>query len=132
MDTNSWYQLLEKPIWAPPAWVFGPVWSLLYLLIVISFGWVALQYFKGRIPFLVFLPFVLNILFNLIFTPIQFGLKNNLLASVDILLILTTLIWAIVVIFPFVRWAALINIPYLLWVGFATALQVTITWLNRQ
>ena len=75
--------------------------------------------------------FILNLLFNAAYTPIQFGLKNNLLASVDILLVLGTLLWALKVIWPRVRWVAYVNIPYLLWVAFATLLQLSITWLNR-
>jgi len=77
------------------------------------------------------LPFILNLIFNFAFTPIQFGLKNNLLASLDILLVLVTLIWAIISIWPHIRWISYIQIPYLLWVGFATILQLTITFLNR-
>jgi tryptophan-rich sensory protein len=49
------------------------------------------------------LPFILNLIFNILFTPIQFGLKNNLLATVDILLVLGTLIWALVAIYPHVK-----------------------------
>jgi tryptophan-rich sensory protein len=58
-------------------------------------------------------------------------LRNNLLASADILLILGTLIWLFVAIYPHAKWVALVNIPYLLWVSFATLLQLTITYLNR-
>ena len=131
MNTYNWYSQLIKPTWAPPSWLFGPVWSFLYILIGVSFGKVFWMFFKKEIPFIVLLPFILNIVFNVIFTPIQFGLKNNLLASVDILLILGTLIWAIVSIFPFARWISYIQIPYLLWVSFATVLQITITYLNK-
>ncbi len=77
------------------------------------------------------LPFVLNLIFNFYFTPLQFGLKNNLLSAIDILLVLVTLIWAMVVIYPYARWIAYIQIPYLLWVLFATALQLSITYLNK-
>lgn len=131
MNTYNWYAQLLKPTWAPPSWLFGPVWSFLYVLIAISFGKVFWMFFKKEIPFIVLLPFILNILFNIIFTPIQFGLKNNLLASIDIILILGTLVWAIVSIFPFARWLGYIQIPYLLWVSFATVLQITITYLNK-
>ena len=130
-QTYSWYSTLIKPSFAPPAWVFGPVWTVLYVLIAISFGYVAYMFFTKRIPFIVFSPFILNIVFNLIFTPIQFGLQNNLLASVDIILVIGTLIWALITIFPYVSWVAYINIPYVLWGLFATVLQFTVTWLNR-
>lgn len=130
METYSWYQTLIKPEWAPPASVFGPVWSVLYVLIAVSFVFVFYKYFKKEISGRVALPFVLNLVFNFAYTPIQFGLQNNLLAAADILLVLATLIWAIKAIWPRFRWVALINVPYLLWVSFATVLQLTITYLN--
>ncbi len=132
MKNYEWYQQLKKPKFAPPAGIFGPVWTILYIIILISFGYVAYLSFINKIPFLIFLPFILNLIFNVIYTPIQFGLKNNWLAAVDILFVLATLIWFIVAIFPFVSWVSYANTPYLLWVSFATILQLTITWMNRK
>jgi len=131
MNTYNWYSTIIRPTWAPPSWLFGPVWSVLYTIIAISFGTVFYKVFTKQIPTIVALPFVLNIIFNALFTPLQFGLKNNLLAAIDILLVLGTLIWAITAIWPHIRWVAYVNIPYLLWVTFATVLQLTITYLNR-
>ena len=130
MNTYDWYQQLLKPSWAPPAWLFGPVWIALYLIIAVSFGYAGYLFFKGKISFFVLLPFLLNLIFNFAFTPIQFGLRNNLLAAVDILLVLATLIWALFAIYPHKKWITLANIPYLLWVSFATVLQLTITFIN--
>lgn len=131
MDSyNTYTQELLKPNWAPPGWLFGPVWSVLYLLIAISFGKVFLMFYKKEISFAVALPFILNLIFNAAFTPIQFGLENNILAAIDIILVLITLIWAMKVICPIKKWIAYIQIPYLLWVSFATVLQLTITYLN--
>lgn len=127
---NNWYLKLIKPSWAPPSWLFGPVWSVLYLIIAITYGYAGWMFFTKKIPFMVLLPFILNLIFNFAFTPLQFGLKNNLLATVDILLVLGTLIWLIVAIYPHAKWIAYANIPYLVWVGFATILQITITYLN--
>ena len=131
MNTYSWYSQLIKPTWAPPSWLFGPVWTGLYVLIAISFGKVFLMAGQKQITFLVALPFILNLIFNFAFTPLQFGLKNNLLAGVDILLVLGTLIWAMIAIYPHVKWITYVQIPYLLWVSFATVLQLTITYLNQ-
>jgi len=128
---NEWYSKLIKPFWSPPAWLFGPVWTFLYILIAISFGKVFWMYFKKQIPFLIALPFILNLIFNFSFTPIQFGLRNNYLVALDILLVLGTLIWAMIAIYPHARWVTYLQIPYLLWVSFATVLQLTITYLNR-
>jgi tryptophan-rich sensory protein len=130
VDTYSWYQTLVKPAWAPPAWLFGPVWTVLYTIIALSFGYVGYLYYKGTVPFIVLLPFLLNLVFNLAFTPLQFGLQNNLLASVDIVLVVATLIWALYAIYQYAPWVAYINIPYLLWGTFATVLQLTITVNN--
>lgn len=129
-NTYNWYQTLVKPSWAPAAWVFGPVWTALYVIIVVSFGAVFWKVYKQELPLIVALPFVLNLVFNFAFTPIQFGLQNNILAAVDILLVLATLVWALVAVWPYLHWVALVNLPYLLWVAFATVLQLTITYLN--
>jgi tryptophan-rich sensory protein len=129
-DSYLWYQALVKPDWAPPSWLFGPVWTFLYVIIAITFGKVFLLAAQKQLPLVVAVPFVLNLFFNFVFTPIQFGLKNNILAAVDIGLVLGTLIWAMIAIYPHVKWIALANIPYLLWVMFATVLQLTITYLN--
>lgn len=130
MNTYNSYQTLIKPTWAPPAWVFGPVWSVLYVLIAISFGKVFLMAVRRELSPIVALPFALNLILNLSFIYFQFTLQNNVLAAVDIVLCLATLIWAMAAIYPHKRWVALINIPYLLWVAFATVLQLTITCLN--
>lgn len=132
MNNYTNYAELLKPSWAPPSWIFGPVWTVLYVLIAISFGRVFIMFFEKRIPFVVLLPFVLNIVFNLAFTPLQFGLKNLPLASLDILLVLSTLIWAMIAIYPYAKWITLMQIPYVLWVSFATVLQLTITILNTK
>ena len=125
------YSELLKPSWAPPSWIFGPVWSFLYALIAISFGTVFYKLATKEIPFIVALPFILNLVFNFSFTYFQFGLKNNALAAIDILLVLGTLVWAMIAIFPHTRWITYIQIPYLLWVTFATVLQLTITFIDR-
>jgi len=127
---DSWYQQLIKPSWAPPSWVFGPVWTVLYAIIFITFGYVFWLFLQEKVSFKILIPFILNLVFNFLFTPIQFGLKNNFLASVDIILVLVTLIWCMVAIFPHSRWVVYLNIPYLLWVSFATVLQLSITLLN--
>lgn len=129
--TQEWYAALLKPEWAPPSWLFGPVWTMLYAVILITFGYVFYQaFFKRTIPISVAIPFALNLFFNLIFSPIQFGLQNNVLASIDILLVLGTIVWMFAVTWHRAKWIALLNLPYLAWVSFATVLQLAITYLN--
>lgn len=132
MNNYTNYSELIKPSWAPPSWLFGPVWSVLYILIAISFGSVFKMFFEKKVPFVVLLPFILNIIFNALFTWIQFGLKNLPLAGLDILLVLGTLVWAMIAIFPYAKWITWVQIPYVLWVSFATVLQLTITFLNTK
>ena len=131
MQSSEWYQQLIRPSWSPPSWLFGPVWTFLYILIAISFFKVFQLTFRKRISFIIALPFILNLIFNFAFTPLQFGLRNNFLAAIDILLVLITLVWAMKVIYPHAKWITYIQIPYLLWVSFATVLQLTVTYLNR-
>jgi benzodiazapine receptor len=129
-NAYNWYKILVKPSWAPPSWLFGPVWTVLYIIILFTFGTVFYKAATRKIPRIVVLPFILNLVFNFAFTPLQFGLQNNLLAAIDIILVWITLIWAFVVIWPHLRWVAYANIPYFIWVSFATILQLTITYLN--
>jgi len=82
------------------------------------------------IPAISVLPFALNLIFNVAFTPLQFGLENNLLAAIDIILVLVTLGWALYAIYPYAAWVTYVNIPYFVWVSFATVLQLSITYLN--
>jgi len=134
MNTTNWYSQIIKPSWAPPSWLFGPVWTVLYVIIAISFGTVFYRLFTGKIAFMVALPFILNLVFNFAFSPLQFVLKNNLYAAIDIVLVLITLIWALYAIWHAsseLRWIVYVNIPYLLWVSFATVLQLTVTYLNK-
>lgn len=130
MQTYNWYESLIKPSWAPPVWLFGQVWTVLYIIIFISFGVVFYMAATKQMPWLVALPFALNLTFNFAFTPLQFGLRNNLLASIDILLVVATLVWALIAVWPHLRWVSIVNVPYLLWGLFATALQLSITYLN--
>lgn len=127
---NEWYQTLLRPDWAPPAWLFGPVWTVLYVLIAISYSYVFYCAWRGIISWWVALPFGLNLLFNVAFTPIQFGLQINWLALLDVLFVVATLVWAMVAVWPHARWVVWVNVPYLLWSSFATVLQATITYLN--
>ena len=129
--TQVWYGQIRKPAWAPPARWFGPVWSVLYIIIALTYAWVAYLYLAGSVPFAVVVPFALNLVANLIYAPIQFRLRNYTLATFDILLVLGTLVWELFAIYPYAPIVALANTPYLAWVCFATLLQFAISYLNR-
>ena len=130
MEAPAQYREYRKPSWAPPSWVFGPVWTVLYTIIAVSFGYVFYGWSEGHVPVAVAVPFLLNLVFNFLYTPIQFKLRNMPLASVDILLVLGTLAWALLAIHSYTAWVTYANLPYLCWVAFATVLQLTITRMN--
>ena len=133
MDGRTIYSQYIKPLWAPPSWVIGFVWSFLYVIIAVSFSAVFYSAYKKQIPRVVALPFALNIFFNFAFPYIQFELANNFLASVDILLVVTTLIWALFAVWrkaPELKWVVYVNIPYLVWGVYASSVQLGITYLN--
>ena len=131
MENYLKYEDYLKPAWAPPSWLFGPVWSILYTIIFSTFGFVFYQALNKKIPAIVVLPFILNLIFNFAFTYFQFGIRNFNLAAIDILLILITIIWMFVAIWPYYRAVVYLNIQYLLLVSVATVLQLTITYINR-
>jgi len=101
------------------------------VIIFVSYGFVLWKVLKGQWSAWVLLPFAINLLANFAFTPIQFGLRNNVLALADILVVLVSLIWMIRTAAPLSTWVMWAQVPYLLWVSFATVLQATVTWLNR-
>ena len=131
-QTKAQYADFKKPPWSPPSWVFAPVWTILYLIIALTFGYVAYLYTQGNLGLFELMPFVLNLIFNIAYTPIQFKLRSFDLALLDIELVWTTLVWALIVIWPIAPWIAYANIPYLAWVSFATVLQFSITALNTK
>ncbi len=130
MEWMEWYESLEKPGWTPSPATIGTIWQLLYPIILISFGFVFVQTIRGRLPVWVAVPFAINLIANLAFTPIQFGLQNLPLATVDILVVWGTIIWMMIAIWSEYRWVAIVQLPYLIWVSIATVLQISITWSN--
>ncbi len=130
MDWMPWYDALAKPSSTPAPATIGLIWQILYPIILVSFGFVFIQAFRRKVPWLVVLPFVLNLVSNLIFTPILFGMQNLLAASVDILIVWATIIWCVVAIWPHFKWVGVAQGPYFVWVSLATVLQLSITAMN--
>ncbi|PKQ38326.1 MAG: tryptophan-rich sensory protein [Actinobacteria bacterium HGW-Actinobacteria-1] len=127
----DFYATLVKPSWAPAPPVFGIVWSILYPIIIAAFGYVIFKVVRGEYPAALLVPVLINIVSNVAFTPIQFGLRNLWLAEADIVIVLVTIVWSMIAIWPHSRLASLALSPYLVWVTIATALQTSITLLNR-
>lgn len=130
MPWIEWYNSLAKPSWTPAPATIGLIWQILYPVILVSFGFVFVQASRKKLPWLVALPFAINLVANLIFTPIQFGMRNLPLAAADILLVWATIIWCVIAVWPHFKWVALAQLPYFVWVSLATVLQVSITAMN--
>jgi len=131
MDWLDWYNSLAKPAWTPAPATIGLIWRILYPVIAVTFGFVFIQVGRGKLPWLIAVPFAINLVTNLLFTPIEFGLRNLTLASLDILVVWATIVWMIAAIWPHYRWVAVAQGPYLIWVSIATILQLSITVANR-
>jgi translocator protein len=130
MSWIEWYDNLLKPSWTPEPATISLIWQILYPIIIFTFGFVFLQAFCRKIPPRVALPFAINLVANLLFTPLQFGLRNLPLAALDIVIVWATIIWMMIAIWPHSRWVAVAQIPYFVWVSIATALQLAISWWN--
>lgn len=129
-NVRTWYPALNKPSWTPPNWLFGPVWSCLYVAMAVA-AWrvwrrreeasaqTDLALYAGQIG--------LNLLWSILF----FGLRNPGLGLIDITLLWTLLFTMQVRFFRADLVAGWLWLPYLLWVSFATALNAAIWWLNR-
>lgn len=130
MDWMTWYNGLAKPSWTPAPATIGLIWQILYSIMFVTFGFVFVQAFRGKIGWQVALPFAINLVANLVFTPIQFGLRNLPLAAVDILIVWSTIIWMSIAVWKHYRWISLAQIPYFVWVSLASVLQLSITAMN--
>lgn len=126
----DFYQTIDLPSFAPPSWVFGLAWGIIYPLIVIAGVYLLYAVVKKRLPVQLLIVFVVNIIANLLFTPLQLGLNSLWPASIDILVILGTLVWLQYHCWSRARIVFWLLLPYLLWGAFATVLQLTITLTN--
>ena len=130
MNWLEWHHSLAKPGWTPVPATIGMIWQILYPIILVSFGIVFVQAIRKKVPWLIALPFAINLVANLIFTPIQFGMRNLPLAAVDILIVWGTIIWMVIAVWRHYRWVAMAQGPYFIWVSLATVLQLSITAMN--
>ena len=131
VSTQGWFAQLDKPAWNPPAWVFGPVWTLLYAMMAVAAwlvwrqgGWKANKRALGL--------FVLQWLLNALWTPLFFGLHRPGLAFAEIVALWLILAITVVGFWRVRKIAGMLLLPYLAWVTFAAALNFAIWWLNHQ
>lgn len=127
-SVGSWYQTIEKPSFNPPSWIFGPTWTLLYIMMGISLYliWKSNHPFKKRALWL----FGIQLILNAIWSPAFFGLQSPILGLIVIVPLWVMILICIRAFFPIDKWASYLLIPYLLWVSFATVLNASIWYLN--
>lgn len=125
----SWYAVLEKPVFSPPNWVFGPVWTVLYLLMGISLYLLWTQPSK-RDKTKAFVAFGAQLILNTLWSIVFFGLHSPIGGVVVILALLIVIIVTMRYFWHFSKPAAYLLVPYILWVSFATVLNTSIALLN--
>jgi len=119
----EWYQTLNKPFFSPPNFVFGPVWTILYILMGCS---LYLVWTKRKVPTVFWVQLFLNFIWSIIF----FGMKNPMLAFIDIIVLWVAIILTIKAFSKINKLAGQLLLPYLLWVSFATILNLSLVILN--
>ena len=123
---GEWYASLEKPPFNPPNWIFGPVWTFLYVLIGIA-GW---RIWRLQRDSAAMVAWWVQLALNYLWSPIFFAAQNVGLALIVIVAMLGTIATFIVLARRLDRVAALLFVPYAAWVAFATLLNASILWLN--
>lgn len=130
-SVGDWYLTLEKPFFNPPSWLFGPVWTLLYIMMGCAAGLVWSQNIDQEIKKKALILFSLQLLLNAAWSFLFFGLKNPLLALIEIVLLWLLIRETYLSFKPISKLASQLLLPYLAWVSFATILNAAIWWLNR-
>ncbi len=130
MPWMEWYDSLVKPSWTPAPSTISLIWTLLYPVILVSFGFVFVQAYRRELPRRVTLPFAVNLVANLLFMPLFAGLRSVPLAAADIVVVWATILWCVVGVWPHARWVAVAQVPYFIWVSLATTIQLSITAAN--
>lgn len=125
----EWYESIQKPDWNPPAWVFGPVWTILYTLMGIA-AWLIWRDFGFKNAKLAMSLFFLQLLLNGLWSHIFFGLQEIGWALAEMIFLLAAIIATTIAFFQKKPIAGWIMVPYILWVTFATFLTYTIWSLN--
>ncbi|MBI4004968.1 tryptophan-rich sensory protein [Candidatus Roizmanbacteria bacterium] len=127
----TWYVTLNKPAFSPPNWIFGPVWTALYFMMGVAAYLVWQKGLKNKKVRRALVYFLLQLGFNFFWSIIFFGLRQPLLAFVDIVLLWGAIFITIMQFSKLSKPAAYLMIPYLLWVSFAMVLNLSIVSLNR-
>ena len=126
---SIFYGQLVQPAWAPPAWLFGPVWSALYTLMAVA-AWLVWRKHGFRSAFAALSLFIIQLFANALWTWLFFGLNHGALSLAEIAVLWLLIVATIAMFWPLQRVAALMLVPYLAWVSFASALTFALWRLN--
>lgn len=124
----GWYAMIEKPVFNPPSWVFGPVWTFLYITMGISAYLIWVK--RSKKAQYAIRVFWIHLVFNSLWSIIFFGLQNPGLALICIFIILSFILYMIKIFWSIDKRASYLLVPYLAWVSFATVLNAFIWYLN--
>jgi len=127
----TWYTTLNKPVFNPPNWIFGPVWTVLYILMGVSFALIWLKGVKTQKSREAISLFLVQLFLNAIWTPIFFGAKNLFLALIVIILMWIFILKTILAFGKINKTASYLLYPYIAWVSFATILNFAVWLLNK-
>ncbi len=129
----AWYAALTKPPLNPPAWVFGPVWTILFALMGISLFliWKSASFVTQKERRVGIILFFVQLALNIFWSIIFFGLHNPAGAFVDIILLWFAILATIIAFAKISKPAAWLLVPYVLWVSFAAYLNFAIWMVNR-
>ena len=129
-SVTTWFTTLNKPFFNPPSWLFGPVWTTLYILMGVALWlvWNAPETHPQRKNGIII--FAIQLIFNFLWSFLFFGMRNPLFALFDIVLMLITITLTIIIFRKINTKTTPLLVPYLAWVSFATLLNVSIWWLN--
>ncbi len=128
-NIKSWYAYLQKPVFSPPNWIFGPMWSLLYILMGVGL-YMIWESEKGELRTRALKFFFIQLAFNFAWSFIFFEFRLIGVAFFEILLVWISVAAMIYTFYPVNKKAALLQIPYILWVTFATLLNGAVWALN--
>ncbi len=125
----TWYDTLNKPAFTPPSWVFAPAWTILYLMIFLSFM-IFIMTKTMQDKTLGVSLFLVQLILNFLWSPVFFYWKNITLSFVIIILLLGFLLMTIVNFYKISKWSAILLIPYFLWICYATYLNYGFMMMN--
>jgi len=128
-SVNNWYPMLHKPAWTPPSWLFGPVWTVLYLMMAVAawLVWLEVGWSKASVALGLF---AFQLALNAAWSPLFFGLQNPLAGLLVIIPLCAAILVTLAAFWKISLLAGLLMVPYWLWVSFATALNFAIWRMN--